>query len=370
MEESVKNEALFLPFMQIPTGHHHVADALMYELRKDMRCDKVDILSYSYGRMEKVVSSTYLRWIKIMPGVYDWLYDHLAYKKLSKRNRQILYETLFMYFFKRLVNEHEPGIMFCTHALPSNIASVLKQKKKLNAITINVYTDFFVNRVWGVDGIDYHFVPSIHVKEFLQSIGVEEKRIFITGIPVHPAFESKSGGQKEGNEIAVLVTGGSLGVGEIDKLLPAQPSSSKLHYYVLCGENKLLYNQLNAKRSRSITPIPYVKSKEKMNLLYERVDAVLTKPGGVTVSECLIKRKPIFVSKALPGQEKINLNQLKALGVVIPLEARDDSVENQIVTFFTDISIQKAYEGKISTYHKNLEKNSIHTIMDQILKKH
>src|SRR4051794_39083884 len=122
-----REEALFLPFMQIPTGHHHVADAVIEELHhsvKRMTCDKVDILSYSYGKLEKIVSATYLNWIKMMPKGYDYLYQLLAVKNQTKRTRQLLYEVMFISFFKKMLKENNPSIVFCTHCLPSNLASI------------------------------------------------------------------------------------------------------------------------------------------------------------------------------------------------------------------------------------------------------
>ncbi len=50
---------LFLPFLQIPSGHHQVANALIDEILQihpQIRCDKVDILAYSYGKIESLVS--------------------------------------------------------------------------------------------------------------------------------------------------------------------------------------------------------------------------------------------------------------------------------------------------------------------------
>ncbi|MUK89091.1 UDP-glucuronosyltransferase [Ornithinibacillus sp. L9] len=369
MEPSTtKKEALFLPFMQIPTGHHHVADAIMEDLKNytgSIRCNKVDILSYSYGKIESVVSGTYLRWIQSLPSAYHWLYDRMAYKQAFKRNRQYVYEVLFMYFFKRLMKENEPNILFCTHALPSNIASVLKQKGNLHGVIVNVYTDYFVNKVWGMEGVDYHFVPSIEVKNFLLRLGVNEEQIYVTGIPVHPVFHqpNKLQRKKDTGMLKVLVTGGSLGVGGIEQLLEQASEKHDIHYYVLCGKNEILYRKLKSLRN-DITPISYIENKEEINHLYDMVDAVITKPGGVTVSECLMKRKPIFICNALPGQEKINEVKLKELGVVIPIQR--GNIEQQILNFFSGEKQFEEYMKKIDSYHHYLEEKSMDEILAEI----
>ena len=350
--------------MQIPTGHHHVADAVMEELQrtvKRMSCAKVDILSYSYGKIEKLVSATYINWIKVMPKAYDFLYNTLAVKNQTKRSRQLLYEAMFTSFFMKLIKENNPSIVFCTHCLPSNIASILKEKGKLQAITVNVYTDYFINRVWGIRGIDYHFVPSIRVKQFLEKLGVEKERIFLTGIPVHPVFRKQSE-RTRNTQLRVLVTGGSLGVGAIEKIIPPNP---EIRYKVLCGQNKKLLYKLNSLKNPLIEPVAYVTKKEDINKLYNEVDAVITKPGGVTVSECLIKRIPIFTTNALPGQEKINEMELLQLGVANPLDPFKN-IEHQVINFFQSKEKQEQYYKNLNVYHTHLDKKSLADILVEL----
>ncbi len=55
-----------------------------------------------------------------------------------------------------------------------------------------------------------------------------------------------------------------------------------------------------------------------MNVLYEQAHAIITKPGGVTLSEALCKRLPIFTHSALPGQEEINKQYLLAKNLIFP----------------------------------------------------
>ena len=60
-----------------------------------------------------------------------------------------------------------------------------------------------------------------------------------------------------------------------------------------------------------------------MNELYSMADAIITKPGGVTISEALKKGLPIFIHSALPGQEEINLKLLKKLKLVHELNDKE-----------------------------------------------
>ena len=68
-----------------------------------------------------------------------------------------------------------------------------------------------------------------------------------------------------------------------------------------------------------------------MNKLYDQVDAIITKPGGVTVSEALRKRLPIFVHSTLPGQEQINLHVLKSQKLVFELDQKNHWRNNYLL---------------------------------------
>lgn len=351
--------------MQISTGHHQVADTLRYIVKQQyegFHYEKVDILSYSYGKLERVISISYLLWIQHFPTSYHLIYDITSVREHGNRKRNSFYSIFFHSFFKRLIKEKHPDILFCTHALPSSLASRLKQQSNWNPIVVNVYTDYFVNRVWGIDGIDYHFAPSILVKNDLLKKGVAKDKIFVTGIPINPKFKRTSERKTSNKSIKILVTGGNLGVGDMGKIV--KQSTGRVHFYILCGKNRKLFNKLNTYRKENITPFPYISSREKMNQLYDEVDGVLTKPGGVTVSECLYKRKPIFVSHVLPGQEKLNMEELLKLGVVIPVHEEKGNIEQQIIQFFHNENFQHKYRNNVENYHSHL-KNIPLSILDK-----
>lgn len=198
-----------------------------------------------------------------------------------------MYDLLFSYPLNQVIKRKNPNVIVCTHALPSRIVSFLKQKEKTDVIAINVYTDYFINKVWAIQGIDYHLVSTPRMKKALIDQGVSEASIFLTGIPVHPVFRGNN--YKVKKKIvpkSILVSGGSLGIGAIKKSLL---KTERLHYYVLCGKSKKTYNQLKKWNKRNITPIKYVHDRITMNELYDKVDGILTKAGGVTVSESIVK---------------------------------------------------------------------------------
>lgn len=375
-QHSANKTILFLPFLQIPSGHHQVAKALMDGIQENqphIKCEKVDILSYSFGKVEALVSNTYLKWIHAFPGLYSRVYRSSVYKNVDEKKRFRLYEKLFLPYMRKLLEEIQPDAIVCTHGLPSYMLNYLKEKKEITIPVINVYTDYFIHSVWGIHHIDYHFVPTHHMKDFLKQKGLNTDRIFLTGIPIHHKITRKEEHSREfdhSSPLSILITGGNLGVGAIDDLITKIGTNSNFHFYVLCGTNKTLYQKLKNRHQNNISPIGYIECREKMNELYDKMDGVVTKPGGVTISECLFKRKPIFIYHALPGQEEINVQMLEKSGLIFQLKQwknDNQSLEDQLYPFFQNNTLLVSYQERIKEYHKNIIEKVPSQIIEELL---
>lgn len=364
---------LFFPLLRMPSGHHQVADTIAGYLQKrdsTILCKKIDLISAWNPMVESIVTNTYLEWIHYFPKNYAWVYKQMAYKSNSGRSYKY-YDVLFMKKMKQIIAEEKPDLIVCTHGFPSYFLSRLKAKHQCPIPVINVYTDFFINDVWGREGIEYHFVPSQAVKNNLMKVtGILEKQIIVTGIPTDEHFEKQLTPQKPHSKYRVLVSGGSVGLGNIADLLRQQSKESEVEYFVLCGKNKKLYQKIENLHCQNVHPLPYISSREKMNELYSNVDAIITKPGGVTISEALKKGLPIFIHSALPGQEEINLRLLKELNLVQILN-ESQPLDNQIIKYFKDETVKDRFQASLQTYLKEIKAGSpteiasfIHTLID------
>jgi len=305
---------LFLLFLQIPTGHQQTAISLMEHLHgldPSVEFQKIDLMSYAYGRLEKAVSGIYLQWIRTFPHMYSRIYQSMVYSGKDKKRDWYFYEIFFIRSIRSLTEEFKPDAIVCTHALPSLLLSKLKRSERLKTPVFNVYTDYFIHEGWGIHGVDGHFVSTPEMESYLLSLGVPKNSIFRTGIPVHPSIKWRPIiPEKIKGKAHILVSGGSMGTGRMEELLKRFSRRDDVHVFVLCGKNRKLYEWLNRKGDPFITPIGYIRSRTAMDALYNLADLIITKPGGVTVAECLRKKVPIFIYHTLPGQEEINLHHL------------------------------------------------------------
>ncbi|WP_175987919.1 hypothetical protein [Bacillus sp. Marseille-Q1617] len=166
--------------------------------------------------------------------------------------------------------------------------------------------------MWDKKNIDFHLVPSNDTKqELIQKHSVPSDRIFSTGVPVSDIF--KGGRTRETKAESapkhLLVAGGNNGLCVLQEFMMNPSSAQHFTFTVLCGHNEKLFNMLSDQPN--ITPLMYIDDREELNAIYDSVDAIITKPGGVTITEVLNKRIPIFIHDYLPGQEEVNLEFLK-----------------------------------------------------------
>lgn len=369
-------KVLLLPFLRMSSGHHQVADSLATMIREmfpDVECKKMDVFSYRFGFFEQWASKAYLFWIRYLPQIYHWLYAKSVHKPMTAPVTSAvpsfpLYEKLLLSSLQQLIIEEKADLIICTHALPSYLMSVLKQKYRyFDTPVINAYTDFYVNALWGTVGIDFHFAPDEIAKNVLISRGIAQEKIFVTGIPVHPSFKQEARlrdalnppyqypyEQNRKQPFTVMITGGNLGVGRLQSLIDQLEFSGQVRYWVFCGQNKPLYDRILQVNNRWCQAFPYISDMELMSAYYDYADAVITKPGGVTLSECIRKDRPVFIYDTLPGQEMYNLEHLKKQqlveDIVQPFRNGTMNIEHLLIERLSSADVMDHWRQRIKNY--------------------
>ena len=362
-------KVLFLPFLQIPTGHHTVADALIRSIENridNIECKKIDFFSYADKLLEKAFRLTYLTWIDHSPQTFVWLYRNFVYPSKSTKHFN-WYEIKFLDKMNTLLSEEKPDLIVCTQAFPSFLISRLRLSGISTPPVINVYTDFFINRLWGLEGIDYHFVPDNYIKgELITKHTVNPQSIIVTGIPIDECFRPRPE-LRTSPPYHILISGGSEGLGDIQSLSANLLESGHFHFSIICGNNKKLYKEIFSLKSNHIKPLSYISSRETMNALYSQADAIITKPGGVTLSEVLNKRLPIFIHSSLPGQEDINKEYLSSKNLIYCLD-QNRSITEQLNEFFENRDEQISWHQRVDNYLSQINYPAWQKILEIILR--
>jgi len=161
---------------------------------------------------------------------------------------------------------------------------------------------------------------------------VRPERVKVEGIPISDRFTGpvdkaavlKSLGLKA-DIPKILVMGGSLGLGpmksvirKLDKL--PQP----FDIIAVTGKNEELKERLLRRGEKLRHHTKIFGFVENVHELMEIAEVIVTKPGGITTAEALVRRLPMIIINPIPGQEAKNTEFLLAQGVAVEAEVASD----------------------------------------------
>ena len=323
-------------------GHNRAAKAMKDEIEKKcidgehITCEIIDSLKLINTTLDKIISSGYEKSAKYTPkawgGVYKMSDANIVSKHEYKGN---LFNTLLASKLKKLLKERKPDLIIGTHPFPMIALSTLKKKYPYrNAFNsffvpplISVLTDYTAHSTYIQDEIDYYIAGDEYVKEVLISEGVDGDKIKPYGIPVEKSFlehREKSVVLEElglaPDKFTVLLMGGSFGAGNIkDTLKELLEIDRDFQIIVITGRNETLKEKLEKSLEKHDIDknISILGFTQDMNDILSAVDIIVSKPGGLTTTECLLKELPMIIPYYIPGQEEENMDFLSNCGAAL-----------------------------------------------------
>ncbi|MDQ2086053.1 glycosyltransferase [Herbivorax sp. ANBcel31] len=328
-------DVLFLS-ISMGAGHLKAAYALKEYIEKKYPHSKnmvVDTFKYVNPLAHKLIVDGYLKTIKLNPKLYGKLYNLSEYKKgLSKVSHFI--SVMLSYKIEKLVKEFKPSVIVCTHPFPLQMVSYLKKENKIFTPTIAVLTDYVNHPLWFHKNIEAFIVGHEYIKQDMIRCGIPRETIFSYGVPVSQIFLNKKKKTVAKSELSLddkftlLIMGGSLGYGDLEStFINFAKSFREVQLIVVCGKNKKLKKKLENISYAFNKNIKVYGYTDNISKLMDASDVVVTKPGGMTISEALIKELPMFIISPIPGQEERNAKFLVTSGAAIIISKNDD-VEN------------------------------------------
>jgi len=277
--------------------------------------------------------------VKHLPSLYGYLYQKTrSDSKLSfllKRFRQASLQRLL-----ELIQEEKPTVLVSTFPPASAAISLLKAKQMTELMAVTVITDHSDHSYWLHPYTDLYLVGSQEVKTALQQKMVPGSKVVVTGIPIRPSYsmlhnkeELRSKFGIASSSFVVLVMGG--GFGMIDDEFVEQLQSNRfppnVQFVFICGRNAGLLQRMSEifQGSRHVILKGFVDAVHEWMAI---ADVLITKPGGLTVSEALAVQLPMVLIEPRPGQERDNADYLTHKGVAALCKASElpDQLEQLI----------------------------------------
>jgi processive 1,2-diacylglycerol beta-glucosyltransferase len=331
----VAKKRVLLLYISVNSGHQKAALAIEKALRQldpDVEILNINSFNYTNPLVEKVINRTYLGVIKNKPEVWEYLYDNPKVFRSLGRLRDLIHK-FNSGKLKTLLEEFKPDVIACTQAFPCGMIADYKTSFGLNVPLIGVLTDCYPHSYWFFDSVDYYTVNSETATNRLVEHGIPREKIKIYGIPIDAKFANKIDADSASKALGldpglpkVLIMGGGQGLGPIAELVNELNKVSKpFQSVIVTGSNKRLYDWLMRKKQSLKFKAAVYGFTANVDELMSASDLMITKPGGLTISEALSKQLPIIILNPIPGQEAKNTEYLLNEGAAVKADNAADA---------------------------------------------
>lgn len=357
-------------------GHKKAALALhkaFQERGNGAEVEIIDVLDYG----NRIYKFLYLDFYVFMMSKAKWLWGALYYfsnnpwvEKLTQKARWALDYRSLPGLGDYLVKK-DPDAIIATHFLLPSIAGILKQNKGFHAKLYTLITDYGPHNYWLSEYIDRFFVGAESMTGELVERGIPQEKITVTGIPTTGEFLAdfnieelkKKYGLEEDRKTVFLMSGG-FGVGPIARMLFSLNScGAEFQVITVCGHNRTAYANIRSIEEQLDYPLVLFSFTDKVAELMAVSDLMVTKAGGISVTEALNSRIPMILFGSIPGQETWNEQLLTSCGAA---EKVDNM--NEISALVDRILLsEEVYESLMEGIDKLRRPDAAEKIVDIVL---
>ncbi|WP_042678859.1 MGDG synthase family glycosyltransferase [Anaerosalibacter massiliensis] len=333
-------------------GHNEAASCLEKEFVKHgFIAKKRDALWEVNRKLESVIFHSYKILIDKFPKVYGNLYDISNKRKTNKLMTELVLKISKNKIYN-IILEEKPDLIISTHCFVIGAIGYLKEEGLIDIPFISVVTDFQAHQTYINKNVDAYIVSSDHIKESLARHGISRDKIFSYGIPIKNEFLNRTDKKPiKKKAFQILLMAGSLGHKDMKKVLKGITNiNDNYRIVVVCGNNEKLRESIQKDYANLIQRQKIILYGFTRNIpdIMESSDIIITKPGGLTVSEAIAKKLPIVVPYYIPGHEKENLDFLIKSGLAIYVDGIDN-LKELIKSIMRD-------PKKLDNIKKNMEK--------------
>ena len=316
-------------------GHASAGKAIANTLKNlDIETIEIDTLSFAGKSTSKKVENSYVNIVKKSPKFFGLLYK-TGTKISNPKIKSIIYilNTLYANKIYNIIKNENPDLIVCTHIFCSQTISYLQKKYSFNTLTASIITDYTCAPFWEETNLNYYFIPHKDLINEFVSKGLNKNKIFTFGLPVHSKFKNhydKYAIKKElnlnTNMKHILIMGGSMGAGNIlGTTLALSNVLKNVQFTVICGHNTELLQRLNEENfSENVNILSFTDSIDK---LMDISDILITKPGGLTSTEAMVKNLPIIMINPIPGVESANCNFFTSHNMALASKSIDETIK-------------------------------------------
>ncbi|MEQ6375618.1 glycosyltransferase [Bacillaceae bacterium S4-13-56] len=330
-----------------------------------------DLFLEAHPTLTSITKSFYIMSYTYGQRLYGLFY--YGGNKQSILSKTAFIHKLGMQKLEEIVENEKPDIIVNT--FPMLVVPEFRKKKGVTIPIFNILTDFCAHKNWIHEEIDRYYVATEELKQDIMNSNVPLSNIRVTGIPIQPQFEEDLEKQeilhkydlKKDSEVILIIAGAFGVLKDMEEIVAKLSKEHRYQVVVVCGKNE----KLRKKLTNRFLNTPRIKILGYSNHLYELMSVasiMVTKPGGITLSEALAIKTPLVLYRSVPGQELENACYFERKGAAFLVNDPTALIE-KITQITRDSHLQNEMKLNMKKIHNPNAASVICTDILQFLEK-
>jgi len=309
------------------SGHVRAAQAVADELSRQVPASNVlvvDALAESRLLFRACYEWPYWLMLRYAPGLWDRFstarvkhkHEGTAPSWAFRRGCPKVFSTIKIF---------NPDVIVAAEVAACEIAAIARRLGLTQAPILNVITDYEAEPIWVQPEVAAFTVADENVSAELISWGAPASRILICGIPVDPRFDAAHNSKEvrlrygiTGKSPLVLLMGGGMGPTRMDQVVEQlAQSKTPMHIVAVAGKDKRGLRRLKRVTVAAPVSLLAVGWTDDVAALMQAARILVTKPGGLTISEAALCSLPVVFFDPIPGAEFVNARRMVDAGAAV-----------------------------------------------------
>lgn len=378
----MQKKKVLITYATYGSGHKTVANYIYEYLKKysNYEIKMIDLMDYEniIGHISKKAFEQNFKHItssiifSLVYEIFDFKATTLPYKTVTKaifKNKKL----------KEDIITFDPDLLISTHFFGHIIVNMLNKKKKTNTKIISIITDYKSHEFWLKDekSLDAIVVSNDIVKNELINNKIDSKKIYPYGIPISESFSNikklddikNKYKVNNGKKTFLFFAGGSMGssfsFNYFKRLLSEEYDINVIY---VCGKNEKLKTKAEKLiRKNDYQNVTVIGFSNEVNNLLNISDVVITKPGGLSITESLEMKKPMLLIPGNGGNEIYNARFVCKNGYGLNCKTPRRLAKN-VGKMLRRKHILNNIKKKLNNYNDNKSIEKIYKLSKKILK--
>ncbi len=331
------NMRILVLTLSFGSGHVRAAEAVADELNRQAPASNVlvvDALEECRWLFRASYEWPYWLMLRYAPG----LWDRFSTARVTQKHEGTAPAWAFRMGCPKVfstIKSFNPDLIVAVEVAACEMAAIARRQELTRAPILSVITDYEAEPIWVQPEVAGFTVPDENACAEMISWGAPANRISICGIPVDPAFDvlhnPKATRLRHGisdNLPMVLLMGGGMGPTRMDRVIEQlSASDTPMHIVAVAGKDKRVLRKLERVKVNAPVSLRVVGWTDEVAALMQAARILVTKPGGVTISEAALCSLPVVFFDPIPGAEFVNAKRMVDAGAAVVTQGPTETAQ-------------------------------------------